>query len=72
MISSLKLVDQFTYLGNNILSAESDANIRTNKPLLLLTGYQSYVDPNSMIKKNGISSQVWMCRYNCIDEPLDA
>ena len=27
----MKLVDQFTYLGRNILSTESDANIRLTK-----------------------------------------
>ena len=62
--SSLKLVDNFTYLGSSVSSTETDINTRLAKPSI---GYRSYGSQTWPIKWNALFSKQRSCWYCCMD-----
>ena len=50
--SSLKLVDQFTYLGSSVSLTETDIDIRLAKALTATISYRSYGSQTWPIKRN--------------------
>ena len=66
---TLKLVDEFTYVGNNISSTESNVNIGIGKAW-------TAIDKLSIIWKSDITDNIkrdfskqWHCWYYCMDAP---
>ena len=63
----MKLVDQFSYC--NISSTKSNVNICIRKYELLVAGCHAYGNLIFPIKKNGISSKLWLWQYYCMVAP---
>ena len=61
---SLKLVENFTYLGSSVSSTENGINTR------LLIGYRSYGSQTYPIKYNTVFSKQQSCPYYCMDAQL--
>ena len=59
----LKLENQLTYIGSNILSTEKN----DSKCRLLLTGYRSFRNLIYLKKQSRDSSKLEPCQYYCID-----
>ena len=61
---SLKLVDEFTYLGCNITLSESDVNVYQVKPWTAVDSLSIFP-----IKLNVISSKLCLYKYKRMDAP---
>ena len=57
----LKLIDQFSYISNNISSTESDVNIYIRKTV----NDRLIICEPDLSDKNGIFSELWLCQYFC-------
>ena len=65
--SSLKLVDEFTYIRSSVSSTEKDVDTRLAKPWTAIGSYRSYGSQTWPIKWNAVSSKQWSCRYCYMD-----
>ena len=68
--TSLKLVDNFTYLGSSVSSTEKDIDTRLTKHGQLSIGFRSYGNQTWLIKWNAVSSRQRSCLYCYVDELL--
>ena len=69
IVKPLKLVDLFIHLGSNISSTEMSSMYLERRRWLQLIGFQSFRNLIPLIKLNGISSKLCLCKYNYIDVP---
>ena len=70
-ISTLKLVDKFTYLGSSVSSTEKDIDTRLTKAWTAINRiFWSYGNQTWPIKWNAVSSRLRLCRYCYMDALL--
>ena len=69
----LKSVDQFTYLGSNILSTESNVNIRRGKAwnaiekLLIIWKYLSDINKTGLLRYGCVGTVIYIYIYMCVE-----